>query len=71
MSKSRQRGRRRRRLLSPVQKYVAIVQVLVGEMTVAERADHRGLIPLPVLRVVVRAWAMTCSQTCRAVSDAH
>ena len=41
VSKSRERsGRRRRRLLSPVQKYEAFVQVLTGEMTVAECADH-------------------------------
>ena len=40
-SKSQERsGRRRRRLLSPVQKYEAFVQVLTGEMTVAECADH-------------------------------
>ena len=35
-------GGRRRRLLSPVQKYEAFVQVLTGEMNVAERADHWG-----------------------------
>ena len=41
VSRSRERGGgRRRRLLSPVQKYEALVQVLTGEMTVAERADH-------------------------------
>ena len=44
VSKSRERsGRRRRRLLSPVQKYEAFVQVLTGEMTVAECADHWGV----------------------------
>ena len=43
VSRSRERrGGRRRRLLSPVQKYEAFVQVLTGEMNVAECADHWG-----------------------------
>ena len=44
VSKSQERsGRRRRRLLSPQQKYEAFVRVLTGEVTVAERADHWGV----------------------------
>ena len=44
LSKHQERsGRRRRRFLSPVQKYEAFVQVLTGEMTVAECADHWGV----------------------------
>ena len=44
VSKSRERsGRRRRRLLSPQQKYEAFVEVLTGEMTVAECGDHWGV----------------------------
>ena len=39
-------GRRGRRRLSPVQKYEAFVQVLTGEMTVVECADHWGVGPL-------------------------
>ena len=50
-SKSRERGgRRRRRLLSPVQKYEAFVQVLTGEMTVAECADHWGVDRSTIMR---------------------
>ena len=50
-SKSRERsGRRRRRLLSPQQKYEAFVQVLTGEMTVAECADHWGVDRSTVMR---------------------
>lgn len=33
-------GRRAKRFLSPQQKYEAFVQVLTGEMTVAQCADH-------------------------------
>ena len=36
-------GRRGRRRLSPVQKYEAFVQVLTGEMTVVQCADHWGV----------------------------
>ena len=46
VSKSQQRGGRRRRRLSPQQKYEAFVQVLCGEMTVAECAGHWGAGPL-------------------------
>lgn len=34
------RGRRAKRFLSPQQKYEAFIQVLTGEMTVAQCADH-------------------------------
>ena len=44
-------GRRgRRRFLSPVQKYEAFVQVLTGEMTVAECADHWGVDRSTIMR---------------------
>ena len=50
-SKSRERsGGGRRRLLSPVQKYEAFVQVLSGEMTVAECADHWGVDRSTIMR---------------------
>ena len=50
-STSRERsGRRRRRLLWPVQKYEAFVQVLTGEMTVAECADHWGVDRSTIMR---------------------
>ena len=50
-SKSQERsGRRGRRLLSPVQKYEAFVQVLTGEMTVAECADHWGVDRSTIMR---------------------
>jgi len=40
-TQSRDRGgRRAKRFLSPQQKYEAFVQVLTGEMTVAQCADH-------------------------------
>ena len=43
-SDSGERGRRRRRrLLSPAEKYEAFVQVLTGEMTVAACADRWGV----------------------------
>ena len=42
-SKSGERGRRRRRFLSPQEKYEAFVQVLTGEMTVAACADQWGV----------------------------
>ncbi|HZA75862.1 MAG TPA: hypothetical protein VE623_05675 [Acidimicrobiales bacterium] len=43
---SRQRdraGRRAKRFLSPAEKYQAFVQVLTGEMTVAQCAEHWGV----------------------------
>ena len=43
-------GRRGRRRLSPVQKYEAFVQVLTGEMTVAQCADHWGVDCSTVMR---------------------
>ena len=44
-------GRRgRRRFLSPVQKYEAFVQVLTGEMTVAQCADHWGVDRSTIMR---------------------
>ena len=43
-------GRRGRRFLSPVQKYEAFVQVLTGEMTVAECADHWGVDRSTIMR---------------------
>ena len=43
-------GRRGRRLLSPVQKYEAFVQVLSGEMTVAQCADHWGVDRSTIMR---------------------
>lgn len=36
-------GRRRKRFLSPAEKYQAFVQVLAGEMTVAQCAEHWGV----------------------------
>jgi transposase len=36
-------GRRRKRFLSPAEKYQAFVQVLCGEMTVAQCAEHWGV----------------------------
>ena len=51
LSKHQERsGRRRRRFLSPVQKYEAFVQVLTGEMTVAECADHWGVDRSTIMR---------------------
>ena len=51
MTRSRERGGRRgRRRLSPVQKYEAFVQVLTGEMTVAECADHWGVDRSTIMR---------------------
>ena len=50
-SKSLERsGRRGRRRLSPVQKYEAFVQVLTGEMTVVECADHWGVDRSTIMR---------------------
>ena len=50
-SKSLERGGRRgRRRLSPVQKYEAFVQVLTGEMTVVECADHWGVDRSTIMR---------------------
>ena len=43
-------GRRGRRRLSPVQKYEAFVQVLTGEMTVVECADHWGVDRSTIMR---------------------
>ena len=43
-------GRRGRRRLSPVQKYEAFVQVLTGEMTVAQCADHWGVDRSTIMR---------------------
>ena len=43
-------GRRKRRLLSPVEKYEAFVQVLTGEMTVAQCADHWGVDRSTIMR---------------------
>lgn len=37
------RGRRAKRFLSPSEKYQAFVQVLCGDMTVAQCADHWGV----------------------------
>jgi transposase-like protein len=43
-SKRRDRaGRRAKRFLSPAEKYQAFVQVLSGEMTVAQCAEHWGV----------------------------
>jgi transposase-like protein len=43
-SKRRDRaGRRAKRFLSPAEKYQAFVQVLTGEMTVAQCAEHWGV----------------------------
>ena len=42
--------RRKRRLLSPVEKYEAFVQVLTGEMTVAQCADHWGVDRSTIMR---------------------
>ena len=42
--------RRKRRLLSPVEKYEAFVQVLSGEMTVAQCADHWGVDRSTIMR---------------------
>ncbi len=51
VSKSRDRGgRRRRRLLSPAEKYEAFVQVLTAEMSVAECADHWGVDRSTIMR---------------------
>ena len=50
VSKSRKGGGRRRRRLSPQQKYEAFVQVLTGEMTVAECADHWGVDRSTIMR---------------------
>ena len=51
VSKSGERGgRRRRRLLSPAEKYEAFVQVLTGEMSVAECADHWGVDRSTIMR---------------------
>ena len=50
VSKSQQRGGRRRRRLSPQSKYGAFVQVLWGEMTVAECADHWGATRSTIMR---------------------
>ena len=51
LSKHQERsGRRGRRFLSPVQKYEAFVQVLTGEMTVAECADHWGVDRSTIMR---------------------
>ena len=51
VSKSGERGgRRRRRLLSPVEKYEAFVQVLTAEMSVAECADHWGVDRSTIMR---------------------
>ena len=50
-SKSLERsGRRGRRRLSPVQKYEAFVQVLTGEMTVVQCADHWGVDRSTIMR---------------------
>ena len=46
----RRGGRRKRRLLSPVEKYEAFVQVLTGEMTVAQCADHWGVDRSTIMR---------------------
>ena len=43
-------GRRGRRRLSPVQRYEAFVQVLTGEMTVAQCADHWGVDRSTIMR---------------------
>ena len=43
----RRRGRRR---LSPVERYEAFVQVLAGEMTVAQCADHWGVDRSTIMR---------------------
>ncbi len=43
-------GRRGGRRLSPVQKYEAFVQVLTGEMTVVECADHWGVDRSTIMR---------------------
>ena len=43
-------GRRGRRRLSPVQKYEAFVQVLTGEMTVVQCADHWGVDRSTIMR---------------------
>ena len=43
-------GRRGRRRLSPVKKYEAFVQVLTGEMTVVECADHWGVDRSTIMR---------------------
>ena len=43
-------GRRGRRRLSPVQKYEAFVQVLTGEMTVAQCADYWGVDRSTIMR---------------------
>ena len=44
------RGGRRKRRLSPVEKYEAFVQVLTGEMTVAQCADHWGVDRSTIMR---------------------
>ncbi len=49
-SNSGERGRRRRRLLSPAEKYEVFVQVLTGEMTVAQCADRWGVDRSTVMR---------------------
>ena len=43
-------GGRRKRRLSPVEKYEAFVQVLTGEMTVAQCADHWGVDRSTIMR---------------------
>ncbi len=43
-------GRRRRRLLSPAEKYEVFVQVLSGEMTVAQCADRWGVDRSTIMR---------------------
>ena len=43
-------GRRGRRRLSPVQKYEAFVQVLTGEMTLAQCADYWGVDRSTIMR---------------------
>ena len=44
------RGGRRRRRLSPVEKYEAFVQVLTGEMTIAECAQRWGVDRSTIMR---------------------
>ena len=50
VSGSRGGGGRRGRRLSPQQRYEAFVQVLTGEMTVVECADHWGVDRSTIMR---------------------